>query len=167
MCSSILTILVVLPVCRVTTAQNIKSPKPIRILQTNKNQLSYKPSTIAEKLRRLRRAIGFIVDQNFGNAEVAQVGLQYRELLSFWINSLSRQISLQRHKRDIKIENEIAHTTNPKHFLRSEEVKLKLLYAKENISKGVYNTHVMRFMTAFVAAILLYKNGQRSGVIEN
>ena len=65
------------------------------------------------------------------------------------------------------MESDIAHTTNPKHFLKSEEVKLKLLYAKENISKGVYDTHGMKLMTAFAAAILLYKSGQRSGVIEN
>ena len=109
--------------------------------QLMNHQLRYKPSTIAEKLHRLRRAIQFIVDQNFGNAEVAQEGLQYRELLSSCINSLSKQISLQRHERGIKMENEIVHTTNPKHFLKSEEVKLKLSYAKENISKGVYNTN--------------------------
>ena len=93
--------------------------------------------------------------------------MQYRELLSSWINSLSKQTSLQRHERGIKMESEIAHTTNPKHFLKSEEVKLKLSYVKENISKGVYDTHGMKLMTAFAVAILLYKNGQRSGVIEN
>ena len=132
-----------------------------------KTELSYKPSTIAEKFRRLRKAIDFIIYENLEDSKLAQRGLQYKELLNSWINSLSKQIKQQRHERGIMIDNEVAHTISPKEFLKSSKVKKKVSVSKENISRGLHETNDMKLITAYAAAILLYKNGQRSGVIDN
>ena len=132
-----------------------------------KNELNYKPSTLAEKLRRLRKAVDFVAHENFTDAKIHQTSLQYKTLLTSWINSLSKPIALQRQKRGIKLNSEVAHTTSPNLFLMDKEVKRKVSMATEKIRAGGFDTTDVKLLTAYAAALLVYKNSQRSGVVDN
>ena len=46
-----------------------------------KNELNYKPSTLAEKLRRLRKAVHSMAHENFTDAKIHQTSLQYKTML--------------------------------------------------------------------------------------
>lgn len=80
---------------------------------------------------------------------------------------MSKQISIQRHERGVRIDSEVAHTSSPNNFFNSTQVKDKLSLAKQAIRKGNFIPSDIKLLTAYTATILLYKNCQRSGVIEN
>lgn len=87
--------------------------------------MEYKPSTIAEKLRRLKKAMDFLDHQNFEDIKHQHI-VQYRNLLTSWINSLSKDIAIQRQERGIKLDSEVAHTISPYPFLNNDAVKRKV-----------------------------------------
>ena len=60
-----------------------------------KEQLQYQPSTIAEKLRRLKRAIEVVAHQQFTDISIQQTATQYKDLSNTWINSLGKLQALQ------------------------------------------------------------------------
>lgn len=132
-----------------------------------KEELQYQPSTIAEKLRRLKQAISFVAHQHFHDIKYHQKSTQYKDLLSTWINSLRKLIALQRQKRGIRLDSEVANTPSPNHCLENEEVKTKVSIATSNLRAGKFNVQDIKLLTAFAAAIILYKNGQRPGVVNN
>ena len=132
-----------------------------------KEQLQYQPSTIAEKLRRLKQAINFVAHQHFTDINIHQSSAQYKDLLSTWINSLGKPIALQRQKRGIKLDSEVAHTPSPNHILEDKEAKEKVQIASENLRAGKFDVQDIKLLTAFAVATLVYKNGQRSGVADN
>lgn len=108
-----------------------------------KTELGYKLLTMAEKFRRVRKAIEFIIYENFGDAKLcmAQKGIQYKELLNTWIDFFSKQIKQQRQERGM-IDNEVAHTISPKYFLKCSEVKMKVCNQKKTSAED-YRTIVI------------------------
>ena len=108
-----------------------------------RHEMEYKPSTIAEKLRRLKKAMDFLDHLNFKDIKQHQHSLKYKNLLTFtsWINLLSKHIALQRQERGRMLDSEVAHTISPLPFLDNEEVKRKVAIAKK-ISEQVFSTLV-------------------------
>ena len=136
-------------------------------LSIMKDELQYQPSTIAEKLRRLKQAISFVAHQLFNDIKYHQKLTQYKYLLSTWIDSLRKLIALQRQERGIRLDSEVANTPSLIHCLENEEAKMKVAIATSNLRAGKFNIQDVKLLTAFAAAIILYKNGQRPGVVDN
>ena len=132
-----------------------------------KEQLQYQPSTIAKKLRRLKQAINFVAHQHFTDIDIHQSSAQYKDLLSTWINSLGKPIAFQWHKREIKLDSQVAHTRSPNNILEHKEAKEKVEIARENLRVGKFDVQDIKLLIAFAVAILVYKNGQRSEVADN
>ena len=68
-----------------------------------KNQFNYKPSTITEKLRRVRKAMQFIMynKEDDKDEKFYMKAVQYKDLLTSWINSMAKPTALQRQARGI------------------------------------------------------------------
>ena len=61
----------------------------------------------------------------------------------------------------------MAQISSPDKYLENKAVRQKVANAQENIRKGMFNIRDIKLLTAFSAAIIIYKNGQRPGVINN
>lgn len=131
-----------------------------------KVQRKYKPTTTAEKLRRLGMAIGFVIHENANNQKLYIRGSQLREMIKLWIKSLSKSIAMQRHKHSMVVIKKLPHTSNPITFLDNSEVIKQVQECKESL-KTSFDLADIKFLTAYGAALLLYGNCQRSGVIQN
>ena len=83
----------------------------------------------------------FLDHLNFEDIKQHQHSLQYKNLLTSWINLLSKHIALQRQERGRMLDSEVAHTISPLTFLDNEEVKRKVAIAKK-ISEQVFSTLV-------------------------
>lgn len=135
-----------------------------------KDEKQYKPTTIAEKLRRLKMAIQFILhelDTNCkDNVDVYLKGSRLIDLLTQWTKSLSKAIAVQRQQHGLKMSDKVTDTADPYEFLENTEVLRKVTIAKQNLQTSFHQADI-QLITAYAAALILYKNAQRSGVIQN
>ena len=131
-------------------------------LKTNKQ---YKPTTNAEKLRRIKLAIKFIMHMQDNQALYVK-GCRYLDLIKQWVYSLSKSISLQRQSHSLSIIQELPSVGNPLIFLENPTVNLKVQHAIECL-KVSFQLNDVKLLTAFAAALLIYRNCQRSGVVQN
>ena len=132
-----------------------------------KKELQYAPSTIAEKLKRLKKAMEFVAHQQFSDITLHQTATRYKDLLNVWINSLSKLIALHQQRSGIHLSNEVAQTSSPDKYLENKEVRQKVANAQDNLRRGMFHIQDVKLLTAFSAAIIVYKNGQRPGVVDN
>ena len=114
-----------------------------------KDERQYKPTTVAEKLRRMKMAIQFLLHQRDTDTKDDEA------------------IAKQRQAHGIKMSNMIVNTTNPYEFLKSTQVLKKLNTAKQNLKQAIFSPTDIQLVTAYAAALIVYKNGQRSGVVQN
>ena len=129
----------------------------------------FKPTTNAEKLRRIKMAIKFILHNNEMNQELYIKGSRTIDNLSQWIHSLSKQISIQRQQHGIKVIKEIPSTADPLKFLNNEEVFLRIRNTTNSLKTSYEDTDYkkIKLLIAYVAALIIYENCQRSGVVTN
>ena len=130
----------------------------------------YQPTTISEKLRRVRMAIQFVLhetEESHHDLNLFVKGTHLVNLLSQWTKSLSKSIAIQRQKHGIKMSKDVAIISDPYDFLESREVKTRLEKAKDSLKEEEIDISDVKLLTAYAAAKIVYTNSQRSGVIKN
>ena len=129
----------------------------------------YKSTTNAEKLRRIKMAIKFILHQNQHNQDMYIKGCRIIDTISQWIHSLSKHISLQRQQHGIRVINELPSTADPSKFLQSEEVAIRINNTIASLETSYKDTDYIKIklLIAFAAALIIYENCQRPGVVTN
>lgn len=95
-------------------------------------------------------------------------GMRIVNLLTQWTKSLSKAIAVQRQKHGIKMTKIVATTSDAYEFLENSEVKAKLNTATHNLTMDdEVDINDVKLITAYAAAVIVYKNSQRSGVVKN
>jgi len=87
----------------------------------------YKPTTISEKIRRMKLAIKYIIhaeDSMLKNKELFIKGNRLLELLTQWCLSLSKAIALQRQQYSLTMSENIPLLLDPHEFLENEKVNV-------------------------------------------
>ena len=100
----------------------------IHILATERR---YKPTTIAEKIRRLKMGIKYLIhaeDSMMKNQDLFIRGSLLLELLSQWCYSLKKPIALQRQQHSLKMIQSLPLIVDPHEFLENEKVLDKSLF---------------------------------------
>ena len=85
----------------------------------------YKPTTITEKIRRLKMAIKYVMhteDSLMKNQELFIRGSILLELMSQWSHSLAKAIALQRQQHSLKVIEELLLIVDPHEFLENQKV---------------------------------------------
>ena len=85
----------------------------------------YKPTTISEKIRRMKLAIKYIIhaeDSMLANKELFIKGSRLLELLTQWCLSLSKAIALQRQQHSLTTAEHIPMLLDPQEFLENDKV---------------------------------------------
>lgn len=86
---------------------------------------AYKPTTIAEKIRRLKMAIKYVIhaeDSMMQNQELFIRGSILIELMNQWGHSLSKPIALQRQQHSLRMAEKIPLVIDADEFLKNEQV---------------------------------------------
>jgi len=147
-----------------TTLMNCKSMEVYYNYLKGRKQ--YEATTIAEKLRRLSMAIGFVIHENANDQKMYVHGTQLRDLIKQWIKSLSKGIAMQRQKHSMAVIKNLPNTSNPITFLENKQVIDKVNECIASLERSFHLPDI-KLLTAYGAALLLYGNCQRSGVIQN
>ena len=126
----------------------------------------FKPTTNAEKLRRIKLAIRFTMHTQEDDQVLYVKACRYLDLIKQWVYSLSKSISLQRQRHSLNIIQELPSVGNPLNFLENPTVNLKVQHAIECLQVS-FELEDVKLLTAFAAALLIYRNCQRSGVVQN
>ena len=88
----------------------------------------YKPTTIAEKIRRLKLAIKYVIhteDSMMKNQDLYIRGSMLLEVMSQWCHSLSKAIALQRQQHSLKMIQKLPLVVDAQEFLENEKVLAK------------------------------------------
>ena len=96
-----------------------------KFFQTLLNEKHYKPTTISEKIRRMKLAIKYIIhaeDSMFANKDLFIEGSRLLEILTQWCLSLSKAIALQRQQHSLTTAERIPLVLDPHEFLESKKV---------------------------------------------
>ena len=127
----------------------------------------YKPTTNAEKLRRLKLAINFVLhDNSKEDQELYIKGCRLLDLLRQWVHSLSKSIAIQRQEHSQKVVKELPSICSPQDFLDNPTVTKRVKKAMKSL-KTTFRLPDVKMITGYAAALMLYGNCQRSGVIQN
>lgn len=89
------------------------------------NERHYKPTTLSEKIRRMKLAIKYVIhaeDSMLANKELFIKGSRLLELLTQWCLSLSKAIALQRQQHSLNTAEHIPLLLDPQEFLENEKV---------------------------------------------
>ena len=132
-------------------------------------QRSLAPSTIIDKLRNLRLCIEYLST----STTTSQVNISSKcEATLKWLKKrakvLRKDVRVQQFSNAMKGENEIDNAGNPRDFWSNADVKKEvytILKKAETSDHLTNNEHLI--VLAYLAAILIYKNSQRPGVVEN
>ena len=90
------------------------------------NERGYKPTTITEKIRRLKMAIKYVIhteDSMMKDQDLFIRGSMLLELLSQWGHSLSKAVALQRQQHSLRVIQKLPLTVDPHEFLENEKVR--------------------------------------------
>ena len=110
-------------------------------------------------------AIRFIIHERENQALYIK-GCQHVDLLKQWVYSLSKSISLQRQKHSLNVIQKLPFVNNPLDFLENKKVIQKINQAISSLQVS-FDIEYIKLLTAFAAALLLYKNCQRSRIVQN
>ena len=103
----------------------INKPNLERFIHYLVTQRGYKPTTIAEKIRRMKMAIKYVThaeDSMITNRNLFMRGSLLLEVLSQWGHSLSKAIALQRQQHSLKTIQSLPLIVDPQEFLENEKV---------------------------------------------
>lgn len=78
---------------------------------------------------------------------------------------MGKSIAIQRQQYSTKVADELPLAEEPEDLLGKKEVTEKLKCAIQQLETGI-NKKDVELLTAFCTAMILYYNGQNSGVIE-
>ena len=79
---------------------------------------------------------------------------------------MAKQIKLQRHKHAVKVASELPCMDDPYNMLKSKELREKIKECITNLEQS-FTEDAAKLLTAYCTAHIVYRNSQRSGVIEN
>ena len=107
-------------------------------------------------------AIGFLIHENADHQDIYIRGSQLRDIIRQWVKSLAKNIAIQRQKHSMTV---VKNCKNAIKFLQKHDID----EVQESIKslKKSFNLSNIKFVTACGAALLLYSNCQRSGVVQN
>ena len=108
-----------------------------RFCHTLMTERGYKPTTIAEKIRRLKMAVKFIIhtqDATIVNQELYIRGSMLIEIMTQWCHSLSKAIALQRQQHSLRVIQKLPLINDPHEFLENDKVTKHLNVAMYNIN---------------------------------
>jgi len=89
----------------------------------------YKPTTISEKIRRMKLAIKFIIhseDSMLTNKGLYIKGTRLLEILTQWCLSLTKAIALQRQQHSMAVTEHLPLLLDPHEFLDNEKVYCRI-----------------------------------------
>ena len=92
------------------------------------SERQYKPTTLSEKIRRMKQAIKYVIhteDSMMTNKELFVKGSRLLELLTQWCLSLSKAIALQRQQHSLMITDQLPLVLDPQEFLDNKKVSSK------------------------------------------
>ena len=127
------------------------------------------PSTIIDKLRNLRLCIEYLSTYKLA-IDSTTTSSKCEETIK-WLQKrakiLRKDVRVQQFSNALKGENEVDNASNPKEFWSNTEVKREVhtILKKAETSDLTNNEHLT--VLSYLAAILMYKNSQRPGVVEN
>ena len=90
----------------------------------------YKPTTLSEKIRRMKLAIKYVIhseDSMMTNKELFVKGSRLLELLTQWCLSLSKAIALQRQQHSLTVTEQLPLVLDPQEFLDNKKVWSKMI----------------------------------------
>ena len=90
-------------------------------------ELVFKPSTVAEKLRRIRLAISFIIRQK--DDATYTKGKRIIDLVEEWGRGLGKDISIQKKERALMVRQLLHQLEDPNEFLEHDKVCLRVFYS--------------------------------------
>ena len=134
-----------------------------------KHTQMYKPSTLSEKLRQLKLAIKSLIHENHNNTDLSTKGYQIISLLSEWIKSLSKARGKQGQQHGLKVMDKLSAespTKTTENFLNNKHLLGKVKSAIFNLG-FTFESLDIKLLSAYAASVLLYRNSQRLGVIQN
>ena len=85
------------------------------------NQKEYRPTTRAEKLRRIKLAIKFVIRRN-DNRELYYRGKRTIDELDEWCHGLGKQIAVQRQEHALVMHRTLPRIVDPNEFLEHDLV---------------------------------------------
>ena len=88
-------------------------------------QREYKPTTIAEKIRRIKMAVKFLIHRDdcmMTNRDLYIRGNMLIEIMNHWCHSLYKPIALQRQQHSLKMMKRLPLIVDPHEFLDHERV---------------------------------------------
>jgi len=88
------------------------------------SEKNYKPTTLSEKIRRMKLAIKYVIhaeDSMMMNKELYIKGSRLLELLKQWCLSLSKAIALQRQQHSLTITDKLPLVLDPQEFLDNKK----------------------------------------------
>ena len=89
------------------------------------SERQYKPTTLSEKIRRMKQAIKYVIhteDSMMKNEEIFIKGTRLLELLTQWCLSLSKAIALQRQQHSLMVTDQLPLVLDPQEFLDNKKV---------------------------------------------
>ena len=132
----------------------------------------YKPTTIAEKIRRMKLAIKYVIhteDSMLTNKELYFKGNRLLEILTQWCLSLSKAIALQRQQHSLTVTEHLPLLLDPQEFLDNDQeyctivinqlinlflmqVQNKVKDARKILNTEKFDAAAGKILTAYVAA---------------
>ena len=114
-------------------------------------------------------AIKYIIHVNQTNQQIYIRGCQIIDTLTQWIHSLSKQISLQRQQHGMRMVNDLQTTQDPLMFTQNQEICMRIKSTIKTLNNSYEDTEYNRIklLIAYAAALIIYENCQRSGVVTN
>ena len=149
------------------TINQLLNMQNIQNFYTTMKQDGKAATTMAEKLRRIKEAVRFI--QLRLKEDDTVLYMKAQKVLDFITNStkkMAKHIKLQRHKHAVKVASELPSMDDPCNMLKSKELKAKIKDCIANLERAFAEDDA-KLLTAYCTAQIVYRNSQRSGVIEN
>ena len=125
-------------------------------------------STIIDKLRNIQLIIDYIAEQNMYNSDVIRKCDAIQKWVAKRAKAHRRGVRMQKHSNEMKDEQEVESASNPKEFFGDDNVKAKInkIFDKAEAREKLTNIELLTIL-AYLAAKVMYKNGQRPGAIQN
>ena len=92
-----------------------------KFMEAMTKQKEYRPTTRAEKLRRIKLAIKFVIRRN-DNQELYYRGKRTIDELDEWCRGLGKQIAIQRQEHALVMRRTLPEVIDPNEFLEHDLV---------------------------------------------
>ena len=149
------------------TISQLLNKQNIQNFYTTMKQDGKAATTIAEKLRRMKEAVRFIqLSLQEDDTILYMKAQKVLDFIATSIKKMAKQIKMQRHKHAIEVANELPSMHDPSTMLKSNKLKEKIKHSIRNLETS-FNEDDAKLLTAYCTGQILFRNSQRSGVIQN